>query len=120
MVHRIINGISIIIFSTLFISSCYYDNEEELYPGEEICNTDSLNYNSNIAQIINTNCAKSNCHGGPQSPSLTGFQNVLGNIDRIKVRAIEDRTMPPLSEQPLSECEINQLEAWINSGAPEN
>ena len=119
---RIIKSTLFIISVFIFSTACFYDNEEELYPGSQDieCSTDSLTYNNTVAEIINTNCAIPNCHGGTQSPSLTGFQNVMSNAGRIKVRAVEQQTMPPLSEQPLSECEIKQLEAWINNGAPEN
>ncbi|MEQ8360205.1 MAG: hypothetical protein RH860_12005 [Cytophagales bacterium] len=120
MVHRIIKLVLILFAFTAVISSCYYDNEEELYPGEIVCNTDSLSYDANIATIINTKCALPACHGGPQNPNFTDFNSVSQNKDRIKVRAVEQMTMPPSSVTPLSECEIKQLESWINAGAPQN
>ncbi len=120
MVHRIIKLTLFIFGITAVISSCYYDNEEELYPGEIICDTDSLSYNADIATIINTKCALPACHGGTQNPSFSDFNAVSQNAGRIKVRAVEQMTMPPSSVTPLSECEIKQLESWINNGAPQN
>ncbi len=102
------------------ISSCYYDNEEELYPTVTECSTDSLTYDANIATIINSKCATPACHGGTQSPNLSDYNSVNTSKDRIKTRAVDQKTMPPLSSNALNDCEIKQLEAWINNGAPQN
>lgn len=120
MAQRITNIILFCIIVSGAISSCYYDNEEELYPTVSVCDTASLTYDANIASIINTKCALPACHAGTQNPSLTGYNSVNQNIGRIKVRAVDQMTMPPSSVTPLSDCEIKQLETWINNGAPQN
>ena len=104
----------------LSISSCYYDNEEELYPTPTVCNSDSMTYDLHIAPIINAKCAIPGCHNGSQSPNLLGYENVNGRLDRILNRAVVNKSMPPSSKTPLTDCEIKQIESWINNGAPQN
>lgn len=111
-----------IILGVSMLSSCYYDNKEELYPntyGTQItCDTTNLTYTNSIKTIIDANCASSSCHStGGTSPDLSSYTNVTSNITRVKVRAIDLKTMP--ASAPLSVCEINKLQAWINAGTPQ-
>lgn len=107
--------------SAIAISGCYYDKEEELYPnsvGSSSCDTASQTYTTHIKSIIDSKCATSSCHvAGAQSPDLSTYQGVVNNIARVKVRAIDDKTMP--SAAPLPACEINKITAWINAGKPQ-
>lgn len=107
--------------STIAISGCYYDKEEELYPnsvGSGSCDTTSQTYTSNIKSIIDSRCATSGCHvAGAQSPDLSTYQGLVNNIARVKVRAIDEKSMP--SAAPLPACEINKITAWINAGKPQ-
>lgn len=124
MVRQIIKSLGLLSLIYLISVSCYYDNEEELYPTDpnnpNLCATDSLTYDGDVASIINAKCAIPACHGGSQSPALSNFTEVSNNLDRIRVRALEAETMPPPSSTPLTDCEKQKLGAWINSGAPQN
>lgn len=110
-------------FATLLYSTgCYYDNKEELYPntygGTSTCDTTNQTYTASIKTIIDVNCASVGCHvTGGQSPDLTSYQKVKDNITRVKVRAIDLKTMPAAA--PLSVCDMNKLTAWINAGTPQ-
>lgn len=102
------------------VSSCYYDNGEDLYPTDpNDCKTDSLTYNDDIKVLINNNCAVSGCHvAGAQTPSLTTYSEVNANLNGIQQRAIVQGDMPPAG--PLSSCDKKRLEQWIADGAPES
>jgi hypothetical protein len=50
----------------LGLSSCYYDNEEELYPAVITCDTISVSYSSSVAPILTSSC--NGCHSSA-SPS---------------------------------------------------
>lgn len=103
---------------TFGLSSCYYDNGEELYPSTN-CDTENLTYTNQIAPIILNNCSASGCHSsGGQPPLLTTYSEVSANLDRIRVRALVEKTMP--TSGPLSSCAQEQLNQWIANGAPEN
>jgi PBP1b-binding outer membrane lipoprotein LpoB len=111
-----------ILSAILFSSSCYYDNKEELYPntfgGTSTCDTTNQKYSTGINTLINNNCATAGCHvTGATSPDLSSYQKVKDNITRVKVRAIDQKTMPAAG--PLSVCDINKLTAWINAGMPQ-
>ena len=68
MEHRIIKSIlkiiapmSIVLFMGL--QSCYYDNEEELYPnGSAPCDTSNVTFSNSVMPVINQYCIS--CHGG--------------------------------------------------------
>lgn len=115
------------LYSLLFLgisvsfSSCYYDVESELYPATTIsgCDTTAVTYVSTIEPIITSKCAISGCHvTGAQSPDLSNYTGLKGSIDRVNVRAITEKTMPPSG--PLSPCNVLELQAWINRGAVNN
>lgn len=100
--------------------ACYYDNEEELYPGDSDCNTAGLTYQNTIKTLIDTRCAVSGCHvSGTGRVVLTTYQGVKAIVDdgRLTQRVIVEKTMPPAG--PLPSCSIRQLEQWIADGAPE-
>ena len=111
-----------IILGVSMLSSCYYDNKEELYPntyGTKItCDSANLTYTNSIKTLVDAHCASSSCHAaGGTSPDLSSYTNVTNNITRVKARAIDLKTMP--ASGPLTVCEINKLQAWINAGTPE-
>lgn len=102
------------------LGSCYYDNQEDLYPIDpNDCKTDSLTYNNYVGDLINLTCSTSGCHSaGGQPPALTNYQEVFSNLGRIEVRALQEKTMPPSG--PMNQCNQSQLTQWIADGAPEN
>lgn len=58
-----------IIFLSLF-TSCYYDNEETLYPTKGGCDTTNITYTNTIKSIVDINCV--GCHNAG---------NALGGVD---------------------------------------
>ena len=103
-----------------FLSSCYYDNEEELYP-TETCDLTEITFNQDIKPIIENNCALSGCHvPGTGRVDYTRFQGlqIAVNDGRIKQRAVVQRSMPPGG--PLNGCEIKKIEKWLANGALNN
>lgn len=103
-----------------FLSSCYYDNEEELYPLES-CDLTEVTFSQDIKPIIESNCAVPGCHvpgtGRVDYTSFQGLQIVI-NDGRLKQRAVVQRTMPPTG--PLNSCDISKIEVWLDNGALNN
>ena len=103
------------------IQSCYYDNEEELYPNTPSCDTTNANFSQVIQPIINTNCAISGCHvpgtGRKDFSSYPGIKDVVDD-GRLEDRVIIQGIMPPTG--PLNDCDIMKIETWIENGAPDN
>jgi hypothetical protein len=104
-------------------SSCYYDNEETLYPVlNASCDTTAVTYSITIAALMNSNCTS--CHSGSTasgSISLTSYSGVKSNITAV-VGSIKHTgtyfTMPPGGS--LSACSISQLDIWVRNGMPNN
>lgn len=99
---------------------CYYDVAEELYPAQQTTNCDTTRgYALRIAPIMATNCATTGCHvSNGQSPNLSTYAGVSANIDRVRQRAIVEKTMPPSG--PLSPCDVLALQQWIDAGSQNN
>ena len=107
---------TIIAFS---VSSCYYDNKEDLYPEDpNACKTSGLTYNEDTKAIFANSCATTGCHeSGGQTPVLETYAQVSSSIVRIEKRALVEKTMPPAG--PLGSCDQSQLTQWIADGYPE-
>lgn len=111
-----------VVLAVLGLSSCYYDNKEELYPFEgQNCETANLTYTTNIKVLVDKSCAVSGCHvSGAQTPVLETYTQVKAIIDngKFEQRVLVQKDMP--TSGPLSDCEQSQLTQWIADGAPEN
>jgi hypothetical protein len=105
----------------LTLSGCYYDNEQDLYP-QQTSTTSTNNvvtYSNDIQPLIASKCASSSCHAtNAQPPDLSNYDKLKANITRVKVRAIDQRTMPAAG--PLSNTEIAKIQSWIDAGTPNN
>ena len=108
----------------LFVVSCYYDNEEELY-GTTECNTEGVTYSQTVLPIIENNCYR--CHDAASNfgnITIEGYDNLLTIVESgalIGVIKREQGYSPmPKNEPPLLECDIEKIETWINDGAPNN
>ena len=123
--------ISLIITAALSNGSCYYDNEEELYPEGSIpCDTSGVTYSGTVWPVINDNCT--NCHSGA-SPSgnipLENYDDVVasgiipagqyGSLYGVITHHSGNTPMPE-NNSKLSDCTIKQIDIWINAGMPDN
>lgn len=115
------NNLIIILSLILSFSSCYYDDEETLY-GNISCETSSVSFSKDIKPIIATNCAISGCHvqGGAGSGIFENYTQIKDKVDNgsLKNRVIVQKDMPP--SKPLTNCQIQYIEQWINDGALNN
>jgi len=111
-----------VLLLTLFLSSCYYDNEDELYPGNIPCDTAQVTYSIQVEPIISASCASASCHvlGGTGSGNFQNYSGVKSKVDNgsFMNRVIVQQNMPPNGD--LSACEIEQLKVWLSNGAPNN
>lgn len=109
---------------TIF-NSCYYDNEEELYAGSTVCDTTNNVYNGTIQAIIARSCV-GGCHEqavGSAGIILDSYVNLKNEIMNGQVMCSirhEGCSPMPKNQSKLSDCDINNLQAWIDSGYPEN
>ena len=110
----------------VFMSSCYYDNQDELYNlnvnnTNVNCDTTNMTYTGNIQQIFSDNCI--GCHGssyastggGVNLQTNTDIQSAISNNSLINSISGSSPLMPKGGGQ-LSSCQVNQIKAWKNQG----
>lgn len=110
--------ISIILIVVTFLSSCYYDKEEELYGND--CDTTSVTYANKTEKIIAESCATAGCHvAGTGRHIYDSYTSVKADVDNgtILAKVINDKTMPPGTK--LSDCDFETIKAWLDQGAIE-
>ncbi len=115
---------------SITLSSCYYDNEEELYPSTANCVTENMSYANDVWPVINASCT--GCHGGA-NPSggikLENYTDVAaaaaigagsyGSLYGTISHASGNSPMPKNGNK-LPDCTISQIKAWIDQGAKDN
>lgn len=111
---------------SLVISSCYRDNEEELYPKSNSadCDTGNVTYNSTVKTIIDSKCKS--CHSSGNQPDLSSYsasKTYISNNTSLFLSSIKQtgsaQPMPPDGSK-LPDCDIKKIEKWIQNIYPEN
>ncbi len=116
-------------FVLLSVTSCYYDVEEELYLGST-CDTTNVLFSNQVSLVLTNRCL--NCHNSNNAGvigggvDLEGYANVKTYVDNGKLLSSITHDgnasfMPKSANNTmLPVCDINQITAWINAGAPNN
>jgi hypothetical protein len=122
----VIQKLVLLLFTVIiigFINSCYYDNIQKLYPNGEVCDTTGASYSKTVQPILSSQCY--NCHSGSAPVGgfvLTDYNSVLITVNNGQLKgSVTGNGYPlmPLTGK-LSDCNVNQIIAWINTGAPNN
>lgn len=115
-----------ILLGIFLLPACVWDNVEELYPDIADCDTTSVSFSNDIVPILSNNCYA--CHSKLNAPSFGGglsfedHEDVAEYSERI-IGAVNHNAgflAMPQGGDKLDPCSINLLEAWVNSGAPDN
>jgi hypothetical protein len=120
--RRIIN--TVLIMMTVFVTGCYYDVEEILYPAGA-CNTDNMSYQTHIAPILQRNCYS--CHSAAANTgniTLEGHAALLPYVTSGRllgaVRHESGFQAMPQNASKLIECDIAKIERWVQDGSLNN
>ena len=118
----------LLLFAGLWLlSSCYFDNEEDLFQNvqPEACDVVSATYSTDIFPLLENHCLR--CHNNTRADgnvNLQGYNNLrpyaadgslLGTTDHSPGYSVM-----PTSGVKIPICEIEQLRVWINAGFPNN
>lgn len=116
---------TVALVALLFWSSCYYDNEEELYPGTGECDTLNVTYSGSVAPIMALSC--NGCHSGSNPPAGVHTDSRQGLMDAVNSArlwgALNHQTgfSPMPKDAPkLSDCDLSKIRIWIDDGTPDN
>ncbi len=112
-------------FFSFFLTGCYYDKENELYPAAENCDTTgTITYSGSIAPVMTGNCNV--CHSGANPSGGV----ITSTYDGLRAVALDGRlsaavnwTGPiqmPQGTDKLSACNLAKINKWVNAGAPNN
>lgn len=122
---------TITLFLILFVvtlSNCYYDSEEKLYPVlSTSCDLENVTFAATIKPILQASCYT--CHSNSNYVNQ-GSGIKLENYDDVKIQA-SGRLMGSIKHDPgfspmpngggkITDCEINQIQKWIDNGMPNN
>jgi hypothetical protein len=115
--------------SLLYITSCYYDNKEYLYPQiNNTCDTTNVTFSVSVQTIFQNNCLS--CHGGSSYSSVGG--NIrLDTYAGAKAQAdngnllnsiMHTGNIPqmPLSGGSINSCSIAVIKKWMLAKTPNN
>ncbi len=123
---KIFKGAFILSSLVLLLSSCYNDNEYDLYPFPSApCDSSNVTYAGTIAPIMSANCNV--CHstalasGGVITDTYTDLSTwaASGSLWAGVSWASGYNPMPKQSSQ-LSPCDLGKIKKWINQGYPNN
>jgi len=121
--------ISTIILTTLvvsvFISSCYFDVEQELYPTNK-CDVENMSFANDIQPLIKLHCQ--NCHSsnfasaGVILDTYAGVRSVVDDSSFLNsINHTGDAVpMPLLPNAKAPQCAIDKCEEWVKDGAKDN
>lgn len=108
----------------IFAFACENNNELDLY-GETSCDTTDITWENTISEILENNCVE--CHGPDISYNNVrhdSYESELIVVNNGKLRGVVNHLpgfIPmPFDRPQLPECELNQLNTWLDNGAPEN
>lgn len=118
-----------IIAAFLFgLHSCYYDNEQYLYPESTdigICQDTLFTYTTRISGLISDNCSGSTCHNQVNNGrvNLTTFDAVSFHGPEIVCRVVEGEFCSQGNKMPLngnlSACDKEAFTRWEQNGYPQ-
>lgn len=105
-------GLLSILGITLIIAACQKDSPAD-------CDTVPT-YNSNVKEIIDSNCTLSGCHdGGSGAPG--NFKNFQG-LNQVTTSGAFSRRVIDIKDMPasgsLTDAEFNILKCWAAEGFP--
>lgn len=117
---------TLLIFAALLyaFSSCTTRNEEEIF-AELDCDTEGVTYSGFVLPLLESRCIS--CHNS-QLPSgnvnLENYENLVTVVENGRflgaIRHEPGFSNMPQGQAQLSSCQIENIEAWIDQGFPNN
>jgi hypothetical protein len=109
------------------VSSCFYDNEEALYPSvNTTCDTTNVTYSGKVVPILANNCLS--CHSNATAASAGGnvaLENFADVSSQAAAISAAINHTGPLSPMPkngskLKACLISTFDIWVRLGKLNN
>jgi len=121
--------IILLVLLVLTLASCYYDNEEKLYfVLDTSCNLENVTFSGTVKPILQASCHR--CHsnanslnsgGGIKLENHADVQSMANNGKLMGAVTHASGFIPmPQDGGKLSDCEISQLQRWVDNQTPNN
>ena len=112
-----------------FVSGCYYDTEEKLYPQvSSSCDLSNVTFATTVKPILQASCLS--CHSYSKAANsgggikLENYADVLISANNGKLMGTINHTLGfqamPQGGGKLTDCEISKLQTWIDNGKLNN
>lgn len=114
----------------LLLTSCFNDNEEDLYEDYLAnCTIESASFKDDVSIIFTSKCDR--CHSEANAPingdniNLDGYENIVAFENKypgILVQSLkhEGGSPMPKGEKKLDVCNIKRVEFWVLDGMKNN
>jgi hypothetical protein len=123
------------VLALVFLGSCYYDNEADLYPPSSkpvdttSCDTTNVTYSATIGPLISQRCLPA-CHSATTYAAAGGNVNLDG-YNNVKIFAGNGRLLGavthsqgyvpmPNDNSTLTACQVAYFRVWIRAGFANN
>ncbi|WP_460623045.1 hypothetical protein [Hymenobacter tenuis] len=111
---------------SLLLSSCAYDNADEIGSPRVVCTTPAVvSYSVSISPLLDRNCRS--CHnpvlltGGVNLEDFSVIQKYVRSGQLMgNVKHLPGYNPMPDGGNKLSDCDIDLLQKWVDAGAPNN
>jgi len=116
---------AIFVFFLLSVVSCYYDNEEALYPAfGTACDTADVTFSTTIVPVLNNNCLS--CHsnttaaGSGNNIRLEDYADVKARVVAVtgSIKHTGSYFPMPKNGGKIKACSITQFDIWVRIGMP--
>lgn len=110
-----------------FVTACYYDNEEALYPSlSSACDTTGVTFSMTIVPVLSSNCYS--CHSNTTAQTfgnnikLENYADVKSNATAVAGSIKQTGTYSPMPKNggKLKQCSIRQFDIWVTNGMLNN
>jgi len=124
---RLIIVLPIIAIFSLFFVSCYYDNEEALYPTlNTSCDTTNVTFSGSIVTIFTNSCYS--CHSNNTATAsgnnirLQNYADVVARAVAVagSIKHIGHNSPMPKNGGKIKACSISQFDIWVRNGMSNN
>ncbi len=112
-----------------FVTGCYYDSEEKLYPQLSTeCDLSNVTFAATVKPILQASCLS--CHSSAKAVNsgggvkLENYADVLISTNNGKLMGTITHASGyqkmPQGGGKLTDCEISKLQKWIDNGKLNN
>lgn len=126
MKRHIFSGALLLTLTALLLTSCYKDNEEDLYPATT-CDLTTVTYAGTMKPLMQGNCSMSGCHDNATASANIRLEDYAG----LKAIATSGQlagainhssgfSAMPKNAAKLSQCQLDQVKKWVDDGALNN